>query len=128
MSIEEGYKHLPRNKRPSANQGHKITEVTQITEAEARRLGEKAYETWKQEQPDPSVKDNYQPGDRNVFEKGVVVTKTREVEGYKLQRRNPFGHWYILNLEELGSFTDQKSAHDALLKYLETKQSDAQGE
>ncbi len=48
------------------------------------------------------------------------ATRTRDYKGYTLERRNPFGFWFVVGRDDLGTFTTQEAAH-ACIDDLEKK-------
>jgi hypothetical protein len=110
--------HIPDPNNTGHDRGHKAV-MRDLTAVEAKGLYGKEKENWEGRQPDQPVRDDTGPGDRSPREPGVIVTQVREYDGYRIERRNPFGHWVIPRLEELGTFVTLQAAEATLRSYLE---------
>jgi hypothetical protein len=112
----------PKTKVAEVRPKHEIV-IRHLTPEEADEQlirGSKAWREWEGRYSEQPNVDDQQKGDVYTFHPGVIVTKEREFEGHKIQRRNPHGFWFVLGLEnELGSHLTLADAQDALLKYLE---------
>lgn len=75
--------------------------------------------------PNPAtVADDTQPGDVSPRDT-TGVTRVRRYKGYTLERHQPHGFWYVIELPELCTFTDQASAQHAIDKYLDGSSDEA---
>ncbi|HEY1247896.1 MAG TPA: hypothetical protein VGE97_02800 [Nitrososphaera sp.] len=118
------------------NKQFKVTE-RRPTRKEARAFGlseaEYAHSLPAQQNPDPYAKtqvytrdglieeieyENRSKGMKKFQVNAVKIISVDDKE-YPLERREPYGFWYVIGLEaDLGTFTGHKEATEALLAYL----------